>query len=32
MPICEQVFKVTSGETTPTEAVNYLMSRRQVNE
>jgi glycerol-3-phosphate dehydrogenase (NAD(P)+) len=32
MPICEQVFKVTSNESTPTEAVNYLMSRKQIDE
>ncbi|TEU24632.1 MAG: NAD(P)-dependent glycerol-3-phosphate dehydrogenase [Gammaproteobacteria bacterium] len=32
MPICEQVYQVTQGLVTPTEAVNHLMSREQVNE
>ena len=32
MPICEQVHQVTQGLVTPTEAVNHLMSREQVNE
>ena len=32
MPICEQVYQVTQGLITPTEAVNHLMSREQVNE
>ncbi len=32
MPICEQVHQVTQGLITPTEAVNHLMSREQVNE
>jgi len=32
MPICEQVYQVTQGLMTPTEAVNHLMSREQVNE
>ncbi|QKQ24420.1 NAD(P)-dependent glycerol-3-phosphate dehydrogenase [Candidatus Ruthia endofausta] len=32
MPICEQVYQVTQGKLTPTEAVNYLMSREQTNE
>jgi len=32
MPICEQVYQVTQGQITPTEAVNRLMSREQVDE
>ena len=32
MPICEQVYQVTQGIVSPTEAVNHLMSREQVNE
>ena len=32
MPICEQVYYVTQGKITPTEAVNHLMSREQVSE
>lgn len=32
MPICEQVNWVIQGRTTPTKAVNYLMSRVQINE
>lgn len=32
MPICEQVYQVTQGKLTPTEAVNNLMSREQTNE
>ena len=32
MPICEQIYQVTQGRVTPTEAVNHLMSREQVNE
>ncbi len=32
MPICEQVYQVTQDLITPTEAVNHLMSREQVNE
>ncbi|CAC9449169.1 Glycerol-3-phosphate dehydrogenase [NAD(P)+] (EC 1.1.1.94) [uncultured Gammaproteobacteria bacterium] len=32
MPICEQVDRVTQGQATPTEAVNYLLSRTQINE
>lgn len=32
MPICEQVKSVIKAQTTPTEAVNYLMSRVQVQE
>jgi len=32
MPICEQVYFVTQGKVTPTEAVNHLMSREQIDE
>ncbi|CAC9531884.1 Glycerol-3-phosphate dehydrogenase [NAD(P)+] (EC 1.1.1.94) [uncultured Gammaproteobacteria bacterium] len=32
MPICEQVNQVIQNQATPTEAVNYLMSRVQINE
>ncbi|SMN11194.1 Glycerol-3-phosphate dehydrogenase [NAD(P)+] [uncultured Candidatus Thioglobus sp.] len=32
MPICEQVAQVVQGKATPAEAVNYLMSRTQVEE
>ncbi|WXU00369.1 MAG: Glycerol-3-phosphate dehydrogenase [NAD(P)+] [Catillopecten margaritatus gill symbiont] len=32
MPICEQVKQVIDGKTTPTEAVNHLMSRTQIQE
>ncbi len=32
MPICEQVYYVTQAQVTPTEAVNHLMSREQVDE
>ncbi len=32
MPICEQVYYVTQGKVSPTEAVNHLMSREQTNE
>lgn len=32
MPICEQVSYVTQGKASPTEAVNYLMSREQIDE
>ncbi len=32
MPICEQVAQVINGKSTPTEAVNYLMSRVQIQE
>ncbi|KAA0445256.1 MAG: NAD(P)-dependent glycerol-3-phosphate dehydrogenase [Candidatus Thioglobus sp.] len=32
MPICEQVAQVIAGKTTPTKAVNYLMSRTQTQE
>jgi glycerol-3-phosphate dehydrogenase (NAD(P)+) len=32
MPICEQVYQVTQDLITPTEAVNHLMSREQINE
>jgi glycerol-3-phosphate dehydrogenase (NAD(P)+) len=32
MPICEQVFQVTQGNISPTEAVNHLMSRNQIDE
>ena len=32
MPICEQVESVIKAQTTPTKAVNYLMSRAQIQE
>ncbi|ALE52279.1 glycerol-3-phosphate dehydrogenase [Candidatus Thioglobus autotrophicus] len=32
MPICEQVSYVTQGKSSSTEAVNYLMSREQIDE
>lgn len=32
MPICEQVYYVTQGTISPTEAVNHLMSREQTDE
>ena len=32
MPICEQVYYVTQGKVTPTQAVNHLMSREQTRE
>lgn len=32
MPICEQVYQVTQGKISPKQAVNYLMSRLQINE
>ncbi|MCH9646156.1 MAG: NAD(P)-dependent glycerol-3-phosphate dehydrogenase [Proteobacteria bacterium] len=32
MPICEQVYYVTQGKVSPTEAVNHLMSRDQIDE
>ena len=32
MPICEQVYYVTQGTISPTEAVNHLMSRDQIDE
>ncbi|MDC9714783.1 MAG: NAD(P)-dependent glycerol-3-phosphate dehydrogenase [Gammaproteobacteria bacterium] len=32
MPICEQVNQVIQGRITPTEAVNHLMSRAQIDE
>jgi glycerol-3-phosphate dehydrogenase (NAD(P)+) len=32
LPICEQVCAVVEGKTSPTEAVNYLMSREQIDE
>jgi glycerol-3-phosphate dehydrogenase (NAD(P)+) len=32
MPICEQISQVINGKTTPTKAVNYLMSRVQIQE
>ncbi len=32
MPICEQVYYVTQGRVTPTQAVNHLMSREQTKE
>lgn len=32
MPICEQVAQVIDGKTTPTKAVNHLMSRVQIQE
>lgn len=32
MPICEQVFQVTEGNISPTQAVNHLMSRDQIDE
>jgi glycerol-3-phosphate dehydrogenase (NAD(P)+) len=32
MPICEQVYYVTQAKISPTEAVNYLMSREQIDE
>ncbi len=32
MPICMQVYQVIQGKTSPTEAVNYLMSRAQIDE
>ncbi|HIC40582.1 MAG TPA: NAD(P)-dependent glycerol-3-phosphate dehydrogenase [Piscirickettsiaceae bacterium] len=32
MPICEQVYQVTQGQTSPTEAVNHLMAREQIDE
>ncbi len=32
MPICEQVYQVTQGKITPTDAVNHLMSRAQIGE
>lgn len=32
MPICTQVYQVTQGHITPTEAVNYLMSRASIDE
>lgn len=32
MPICEQVAQVINGKTTPTKALNYLMSRAQIQE
>ncbi|SFV86594.1 Glycerol-3-phosphate dehydrogenase [NAD(P)+] [hydrothermal vent metagenome] len=32
MPICEQVEDVIKAQTTPTKAVNYLMSRAQIQE
>ena len=32
MPICEQVHLVTLGKVSPTQAVNHLMSREQIDE
>lgn len=32
MPICTQVYQVIQGETTPTQAVNHLMSRLPIDE
>ncbi|SFV64064.1 Glycerol-3-phosphate dehydrogenase [NAD(P)+] [hydrothermal vent metagenome] len=32
MPICQQVFNIIKGKTTPKESVNYLMSRNQQQE
>lgn len=32
MPICEQVWRVTQGEVSPTQAVQQLMSREQTGE
>jgi glycerol 3-phosphate dehydrogenase (NAD(P)+) (EC 1.1.1.94) len=32
LPICEQVYQVTKGSVSPTQAVNQLMLRGQINE
>ncbi len=32
MPICEQVYQVIQGQVSPKQALNYLMSRAQINE